>query len=153
MKLHLAVSDIQHRAPEPPENVTSLSQSLMEKPARRLLHRMRLTYGPAAANRGTWFRQQGRRNGLCSWEWDTIQPPLSYLQQCGTAGKNLYRAHLAAGRGSRDKVCLWCWALLSSLALCLDPVPQHHWWRCGQKIGQQTPVRSWRLKVVCVSSE
>lgn len=60
----------------------------------------------------------------------TVRPPLSYLQQCGIAGKSLYRAHRAAGRGSLGMACLCCWALLSSPALCLDPVLQHHWWRC-----------------------
>lgn len=60
------------------------------------------------------------------WEWGTTEPPPAYLQQCGTAGKNLCHARLAAGRGSQGKVCLWCWVPLSSLALCPDLVPPHH---------------------------
>lgn len=91
-----------------------------------------LACGSLTVDRGMWSGGQVAR--LREWAvllgGDIMRRPLSYLQRCGTAGKSLYRGHRAAGRGSRGTACLCCWALLSSPALCLDPVLQHHWWRC-----------------------
>lgn len=78
---------------------------------------------------------------------ERLRYPSSYPRQCGTADKSLCHARLAAGRGSPDKACLYHWALLFLLALCLHPVPQRHWWRCKRKtIGHQKLVRGQRLK-------
>lgn len=83
----------------------------------------------------------------CSWDWGAPLPLSSYPRQCGTADKSLCHARLAAGRGSPDKACLYHWALLFLLALCLHPVPQRRWWRCKWKtIGHQKLVRGQRLK-------
>lgn len=89
---------------------------------------------------GRACRAQDRALFLGVRHWKAF---LSYLQQRGTAGKSLYLVHLAAGKGSRDKVCLWYWALFSPQALCLDPVPQHHWWRCKCKSRSADTSQGW----------
>lgn len=73
-----------------PENTVSLSQvSTMDG-------------WPVLASHFPWNKARP-----CSWDRGAPLPLFSYPRQCGTADKSLCHAHLAAGRGSPDKACLY----------------------------------------------